>query len=191
MRRRLPPGRRSPVRTVTFSAVTLGLLAVTPSPALAGAAGEAKCQARPPGTSMRDEPVSPAKTEAAYHDRLQLDPRRHPWVPITQVETHQANKDSPFEKPFYCLKARVDYNRDGYLDTAELVNNSRQGAVLVTFGGSRHRAPLVIYKRDERFQSGEEIRADGKYRVELNQPEIGTVTLLMQGSRPRAMYIGD
>ncbi|HEX8401973.1 MAG TPA: hypothetical protein VF628_09745 [Allosphingosinicella sp.] len=140
---------------------------------------------------MRDEPVDPAKTEAAYHGRLRLDLRRDPWVPVTQVETHRANKGSMFEKPFYCLEARVDYDRDGHLDTAELVNNRRQAAVLVTFGGPRRRVPLVIYKVDERFQNGEEVRADGRHRVELNRPEIGTVTLLMQGGRPRAKFDGD
>ena len=183
--------RRSPDWAVTTSAaVALGLLAAAPSPASAAAPAETKCQARSPGASLRNELVDPRQTEAAYHGRLQLDPRRDLWSPVTQAETHRANKNSPFEKPFYCLRVRVDYDRDGHVDVAELVNNSRQGAVLVTFGGPLRRAPLVIYKRDEWFASGEEIKADGQHRVELNQPEVGVVTLLMQGGRPRAMYTG-
>src|SRR3546814_12002803 len=75
------------------------------------------------------------------------------------------SKNAFLTKPRFSVSANVDFDGDGHIDTAQMVNNSRQGAVFVTFGGPNRRAPALAFKIDRPFTGGEEIHAAGRNRI--------------------------
>src|SRR3546814_4204432 len=84
----------------------------------------------------------PAEARPPYQGKVNVDPSKDAWRPVTSEAMRQAtSKDAFLTKPRFSVSANVDFDGDGHIDTAQMVNNSRQGAVFVTFGGPNRRAP--------------------------------------------------
>src|SRR3546814_6110751 len=90
------------------------------------------------------------------------------------------SKDAFLTKPRFSVSANVDFDGDGHIDTAQMVNNSRQGAVFVTFGGPNRRAPALAFKIDRPFTGGEEIRAAGRNRILRSEEHTSELQSLMR-----------
>src|SRR3546814_3755242 len=103
------------------------------------------------------------------------DPSKEAWRPFTsEAMRHATSKDAFVTKPRFSVSANVDLDGDGHIDTAQMVNNSRQGAVFVTFGGPNRRAPALAFKIDRPFTGGEDIRPAGRNRILLTIPQAQT-----------------
>jgi hypothetical protein len=84
---------------------------------------------------------------------------------------------------------RVDYDRDGVMDVARMVNNGRQTAVLVTSGRTgRVRTAWLI---DDRDGLGPDAYLEKGRRgsIVVIFPESTMVTLFLQDARPMATYM--
>ena len=125
-----------------------------------------------------------------YLSETDIDPDQDPWVPVTQAAMKASNVDPFTQKEVYSLTANIDFDRDGVADLAQMANNSRQGAVIVTFGGKPDRPPLVAFESDERFLAGEEILPAGRHRVLLNIPGARQHLLVMNKREPRVASYG-
>lgn len=111
------------------------------------------------------------------------------WRPVTQA-TMQAGTDYPKIRGYaYAVEATVDYDGDGVPDVARLVDNGREGGVLVTFGDPR-RKPMLVFRSDRRFGNGEGLFAAGR-RLVVNIPEARQHVLYLQGSVPSVFTIGE
>src|SRR3546814_19046962 len=98
--------------------------------------------------------LNPAEARPPYQGKVNVDPSKDAWRPVTSEAMRQAtSKDAFLTKPRFSVSANVDFDGDGHIDTAQMVNNSRQGAVFVTFGGPNRRAPQLAFKID-RSESG-------------------------------------
>src|SRR3546814_15718638 len=95
------------------------------------------------------------------------------------------SKNAFLTKPRFSVSANVDFDGDGHIDTAQMVNNSRQGAVFVTFGGPNRRAPALAFKIDRPFTGGAEIRAAGRHRILLTLPDVSEHLIFMDRSGPK------
>jgi hypothetical protein len=126
-----------------------------------------------------------------YAGETDIDPDQDPWVPVTQAAMKASNVDPYTQKEAYSLTANSDFDGDGVADLAHMANNSRHGAVIVTFGGKPNHPPLVAFKSDERFLAGEEIFAAGKSRILLNIPGARQHLLLMQKGKPQIASYGE
>jgi len=121
--------------------------------------------------------------------RENVDQRRDPWRPVTQQQMLAATQDPIFKVPNYSLQVQVDFNRDGQMDVARMYNNSRQGAIIVAYGGLNRSE--VIYKTNEPFSSGQQIIAAGRNKIVLNFPEARSVVLVQEGGAAKAYSIGN
>src|SRR3546814_13252431 len=99
-----------------------------------------------------------------------------------QLPTRSTRTDTlfPYTTPFR-----------SHSDTAQMVNNSRQGAVFVTFGGPNRRAPALAFKIDRPFTGGEEIRAAGRNRILLTIPDVSEHLLFMDRIGPKVINFGE
>lgn len=122
-----------------------------------------------------------------------IDARRDPWVRLTEQEVIRRNRRFPgdqyFSKSSYSLKASIDYDRDGHTDLAEMVENSSQGGIRVTYGGPKARPPTIIYKGTRWYD--QEILASGKHRIYLNKPDLGFTLFFREKGSDRAFYLGE
>src|SRR3546814_18903884 len=94
------------------------------------------------------------------------------------------SKDAFLTKPRFSVSANVDFDGDGHIDTSQMVNNSRQGAVFVTFGGPNRSAPAIAFKIDRPFTGGDEIPDDGRNRILLTPTDVSEPLLFMVRSEP-------
>lgn len=122
-----------------------------------------------------------------------IDPRRNPWVRLTEQEVRRRNRRYPtdqyYNKARYSLTASVDYDRDGHTDLAEMVENSSQGAIRVTYGGPKKRPPSIIFKGSRWYD--QEILASGRHRIYLNKPDLGFTVFFRGKGSDRAFYLGE
>lgn len=136
--------------------------------------------------------LNPAEARGPYQGKLNVDPSKDAWRPVTSEAMRQATaQDAWLTKPRFSVTASVDFDGDGHNDTAQMFNNSRQGAVLVTFGGPNRRAPVVAYKVDRPFTGGEEIRAAGRNRILVTIPDVSEQLLFMDRSGPKVISFGE
>ena len=136
--------------------------------------------------------LNPAEAKAPYQGKVTVDPSKDAWRPVTSEAMRQAtSQDAWLTKPRFSVTASVDFDGDGHIDTAQMVNNSRQGAVFVTFGGPNRRAPALAFKIDRPFTGGEEIRAAGRNRILLTIPDVSEQLLFMDHSGPKVIKFGE
>lgn len=115
---------------------------------------------------------------------------RDPWRPVTQAMM-SANVDYPKIRGYvYAIEATVDFDGDNIPDVARLVNNSREGGVIVTFGDKR-KQPMVVFRSNRLFGSGEGLFAAGRNRLVVNIPEARQHVLYLQDGAPKVHTIGD
>lgn len=183
------------MKTLKIIAAITSLAAATPALAQTGnpsqSAAEMDRAMRAQAARLGSVAIDPSKTRPIYNGTLRIDPRTDPWRPVTNEGMHQTNQDPWTSKPTYSLRIAVDFDGDGNIDAAQAYNNSKQGAVIVTFGGPKPRAPLVVYKSDRQFHSGEEIVAAGRNRILVNVPDARSILLFMYRGQPRIMVYGD
>ena len=85
------------------------------------------------------------------------------------------------------LSAIVDYNRDGFMETARLSYNGKQMAVVIDFEHPR-KHQMVVYK--SHLVSDVEIYGAGS-RILMNWPDLGYKILLLHRNKPSVVSIGD
>lgn len=135
--------------------------------------------------------LDPKDAHAPYTGKNNIDPAKDAWRPISSDSMRQATAhDAWLNKPRFSVTANVDFDGDGKMDTAQMVNNSRQAAVIVTFGGGR-RPPVVAFKMDGQFGGGEEIRPAGRNRILLTIPDASEQLMFMDRSGPKVISYGD
>src|SRR3546814_18495763 len=106
-------------------------------------AGDAKSSVAPMERAMQQTAarlgngrLNPAEARPPYQGKVNVDPSKNAWRPVTSEAMRQAtSKDAFLTKPRFSVSANVDFDGDGHIDTVQMVNNSRQDAVVVTFGG--------------------------------------------------------
>jgi hypothetical protein len=89
----------------------------------------------------------------------------------------------------YATSAVVDFDRDGMQDVATMVDDGRNGGVLVRFGGGS-RASLVFLS-NRRFGNGDGLFAAGANRLLVNIPESRQHVLFQERGIPKVRTIGD
>lgn len=138
--------------------------------------------------------LDPAQAQAPYRGSINLDARKDPWRAVTSaqmVASVRAQNDPYLLKTGYSLRAMVDYDGDGVIDVAQAVNNSRQGAVMITFGGPKPRPPVIAFKMDSKFEAGEEIIAAGRNRVAVYIPDARSHLLFLDRTGPKVITFGE
>lgn len=118
-----------------------------------------------------------------------LDVRRFPWRRVTDQDMQQR---SSYWAPVgyrYHRSARVDLNRDGKLDTIEMVENGRHQALRITYGGSKNRQRIVAQAKGK--WTDQSIYAAGPNAVMINYPESRFYFLFQRGDAIRAKFIAD
>src|SRR3546814_12376770 len=71
--------------------------------------------------------LNPAEARPPYQGKVNVDPSKDAWRPVTSEAMRQAtSKDAFLTKPRFSVSANVDFDGDGHIDTAQMVNNSRQ-----------------------------------------------------------------
>lgn len=138
--------------------------------------------------------IKPEDLEPLNESGLSLDTSHQPSVLVTQQQMRdlQRGSDNPWtQKATYSIRVNVDFDADGHPDVAQMVTNSRQSAVIISFGGPRPRPPMVAYRGDFVFGPGEEIVAAGRNRVMLNISELGFVLMLLHEGEPRIYRTGE
>ena len=118
---------------------------------------------------------------------IRVDAATDPWKLVTQQSMLASTEDPYFRVPNYSLAVQVDFNNDGQQDVATMYNNSKQGAVVVTYGGSGKRE--IVYKTERTFSNAEQIFAAGN-RIVVNYPEVSAVVLVQEDGKPQAYAIG-
>jgi len=133
--------------------------------------------------------ISSAEYEVPYRGSIGVvNAQADPWKVVTQAQMRETTDDPYFQLPNYSLGVAVDYDKDGKADTARMYNNSKQGAIIVTYSDGRNE---VIYKRDEPFAHAIQIFPVGKNRVILSFPEVSQVILEQVGGKPMVYYMGN
>lgn len=136
--------------------------------------------------------LDPKEARAPYQGNLNIDPAKDAWRPVTSEAMRQATAQDPWlNKAKFSVAALVDFDGDGKMDTAQMVQNSRQSAVIVTFGGPARRPPVIAYKSDTLFGGGEEIRAAGRNRILLTIPDVSEQLLFMDRTGPKVISFGE
>lgn len=118
---------------------------------------------------------------------IRVNAAEDPWKLVTQQSMLASTEDPYFRVPNYSLAVQVDFNNDGQQDVATMYNNSKQGAVVVTYGGSGKRE--IVYKTDRPFSNAEQIFAAGN-RIVVNYPEVSAVVLAQENGKPQAYAFG-
>jgi hypothetical protein len=115
---------------------------------------------------------------------------RDAWRPVTQ-QTMLSGTDYPKIRGYaYAVETPVDFDGDGVMDVARMVNSANEGAVIVTFGDKR-KQPMIVFRSDRRFGNGEGLFAAGRNRLLVNIPEARQHLLFLQGGTPKVYTIGD
>lgn len=118
-----------------------------------------------------------------------LDARRFPWRTVTDQDMrNRSGYWAPVGYRFH-RAARADLDRDGKLDTVEMIENSRQQALRITYGGSKK--PQRIVAQAEGRWSDQGIFTAGRNAVMINYPESRVYFLFQRGAEVRAKFIGD
>lgn len=175
--------------SILVSATTPQAMAVPPAETIEGWDRDHRRQAAILGRA------SFRSTEPALRSGLEmLDERSDPWRPLTStamIERASAEQYSTYaNKRSFNVSASVDYDGDGRSDLVEMVENSTQGGIRVTFGGDRARRAMIVFKMNRRWGQ-EEIYAAGRRRILIQKPELGYTLLLLRNGEHRAVYIGD
>lgn len=131
--------------------------------------------------------VLDANNRIANGSATKVDAAKDPWKLVTQQSMLASTEDPYFRVPNYSLAVQLDFNGDGQQDVARMYNNSKQGAVVVTYGGSGKRE--IVYKTDRPFANAEQIFAAGN-RIVVNYPEVSAVVLVHENGKPQAYAIG-
>jgi hypothetical protein len=111
------------------------------------------------------------------------------WVAVSDAlilanSAYHAPKGYRFAK-----SAQADLDRDGRLDTVELVENGRGGALRITYGDRKK--PFRIVGRGEGRWSGEGLYPAGRHAVMINYPESRLFFLFERGGTVFAEFVGD
>lgn len=172
----------------------------------AATAGTAHAQAQSPQQSvtklersMRDmanrlgsEKLDPNQARPIYEGKLSVDPKKDPWRPVTSEWMAQQTQHDPYlHKNSFSTRVAVDYNGDGHIDAAQMYQNSKQAAVIVTFGGPKPNPPAIVFKTDVKFGGGEEIVAAGRNRILLSIPDAAAYLLFMDRTGPKLISYGE
>lgn len=133
--------------------------------------------------------IEPAEFEAPYRGSIGvINPVNDSWKSVTQAKMLAATEDPYFRIPNYSLEVAVDYDKDGKPDIARMYNNSKQGAIIVTYATGRSE---VIYKQDEPFSNAIQIFPAGKTRILLSFPETSQAILEKIDGKPMIYYMGE
>ena len=89
----------------------------------------------------------------------------------------------------YATSAVVDFDRDGMQDVATMVDDGRNGGVLVRFGGGTRTS--LVFRSDRRFGNGDGLFAAGASRLLINIPEARQHVLFQERGIPKVRTIGD
>ncbi len=181
------------MKTLAISAVIGALLAI---PAIAQTLTPAQAQAqqeqqlRSTAAQVGVMKIEPSWGRAPGEGVATIPESKDPWRAVTVQQMAAAVKGDPYlMKRNYSLQVAVDFNADGKPDVARIVNNSRQGAVIVYLGGGG--APVVAYKQNGQLLGGEEIVVAGKNRILLNVPGVNSHLLFMRGGKPQVITYGE
>src|SRR3546814_5048274 len=99
--------------------------------------------------------LNPAEARPPYQGKVKVDQSKDAWRPVTSEVMRQAtSKDAFLTKPRFSVSATVDFDDDGHIDTAQMVQHSRQSAVFVPFGGPNRPAPPLSFKIDRPLKIG-------------------------------------
>lgn len=176
----------------TFGKTILATIAICAAamPALAQEGLPADFQ-RTMDASVRNGTGRIANMKVSANTTVQgLGPVTAGWRPVTQADMLKSPDYPKIRGYVYALSAQVDFDGDGKADTAQLVDNGREGGVLVRFGDTR-RQPVLVFRSDRRFGSGEGLFAAGRNRLVLNIPESRQHVLYLQNGTPKVHTIGD
>lgn len=141
--------------------------------------------------SKRINPVkiNASDYEVPYNGKIgTIDASKDPWKPLTQKEMDANIEETFFKLDKYSISISVDYDLDGKPDTASIYNNSKQGAVIVTYASTGKSE--VIYKIDEIMKGGPQIFPVGKNHIMLNFPESNQLILSKINGKPMVYYMG-
>lgn len=117
-----------------------------------------------------------------------IDASKDPWKPLTQQEMDDNIEETFYKLDKYSISIFVDYDLDGKPDVASIYNNSKQGAVIVTYASSGRSE--VIYKSDDPMKGGPQIFPVGKNHIMLNFPETNQLILGKINGKPMVHYMG-
>lgn len=117
----------------------------------------------------------------------QVEMRRDQLVPLVA----SACDGDPYNKCTF--SARVDFDGDGVMDVARMMNGRTVGAIVVEFGGRVKRKPMTIATFVGRWEGNSYIApvSGDRRAVEFVQPESSMAHLRMRGGRPMIRWIGD
>lgn len=135
--------------------------------------------------SKDDYPIDQVQT-VTYPDRF-LDVQHHPWVPMT-AGIANAQVEPQARKERWHHSAEVDYDQDGLIDKAVIVENGQQSAIIVYFEKPQPHG-LVVWKSDELISDMEIFGAGSRLLVSL--PDLGNRILLLYKEKPSVIFEGD
>ena len=112
-----------------------------------------------------------------------IDPKTDPWKVVTQQDMAAATSIATDRVSDFNLSTRLDFDGDGQVDTVRMYNNSKQGAIVVSYGGRDTRE--VVYKQDVTFGDAQQIFAAGN-RIILAAPGGSPMAIVRQGGSSQA-----
>ena len=110
---------------------------------------------------------------------------------LKDLPVSRCDRADPYAKCTF--SARVDYDGDGRLDRARMVEGSGVSAIIVDFSGKRKRPPLTIASFKGAWNGSCFIERDRTDRTAVSFicPEASAAIFKMRGGKPAARWIGD
>ena len=176
--------------------IALSLLLAATMPQTASARPD-EAELRQPDIDARAQKYAATTTERFLQGRWEpltstqkpMDPRRHPWRPLTDAYIRATQGYWAPEGYVYRKSAQADLDRDGRSDTVELVENGKQGAIRIRYGAPG-KAARIVSCGDQQW-SGEALFPAGRHAVMVNYPESRVYFLFQKNDAVRAIFVGD
>jgi len=118
-------------------------------------------------------------TEPALRSRIAVNEVRNPWRGAGTMAVRRGRRAAP--------PLRIDYDRDGVVDTVRLVQSRIHSAVLLTSGKTGRTRPIWLIDSDG-LGADVHLGKGGKNTVEIVFPESTVIFLFDRNGAPMATY---